>query len=166
MMLLVRSMTGEGFNELMHSFSKDEVWFTQIEADPCYSSELHDVTDESWDILNDKCLIDEPNQCGKSNFAYIYFVAYTCLITFIIFNLVVAVILEGFEDASTNEESDLVGYCINTWKEKDQNYTMVLPLPEVFDFIRQVTVIWNTAKEEKDETGLLAPFVVPPATGK
>jgi hypothetical protein len=166
MMLLVRSMTGEGFNELMHSFSKDEVWFVTMEDGPCYSSDLHDVTAETYDILKDKCLIDEPNQCGKSNFAYIYFVTYTCLITFIIFNLVVAVILEGFEDASTNEESDLVGYCINTWKEKDENHTMVLPLPEVFDFVRKVTEIWNEAKSEKGETGLLAPFIVPPATGK
>lgn len=165
MMLLVRSMTGEGFNELMHSFSKDEVWFMQVEEDPCYSSDLHDVTADTYDLLKDKCLIDEPNQCGKSNFAYIYFVVYTCLITFIIFNLVVAVILEGFEDASTNEESDLVGHCIETWKKYDVNYRMVLPLPEIFMFLKEVIDISQAAKEEKHERGLLAPFY-PPSLGK
>eukprot|EP00746_Dinoflagellata_sp_MGD_P168034 gnl/MRDRNA2_/MRDRNA2_99120_c0_seq1.p1 gnl/MRDRNA2_/MRDRNA2_99120_c0~~gnl/MRDRNA2_/MRDRNA2_99120_c0_seq1.p1 ORF type:complete len:1018 (-),score=164.15 gnl/MRDRNA2_/MRDRNA2_99120_c0_seq1:46-2886(-) len=168
MMLLVRSMTGEGFNELMHSFSKNELWFVTMEDEggPCYSSELHDVTAESYDILKDKCLIDEPNQCGKSNFAYIYFVTYTCLITFIIFNLVVAVILEGFEDASKNEDSDLVGYCIETWKKYDVNYSMVLPLPDVFTFVKEVTEISNQAKLEKGEAGLLCPFLPPPSTGK
>lgn len=166
MMLLVRSMTGEGFNELMHSFSKDEVWFMQVEGDSCYSSELHDINFDTWDILNDKCLIDSPNQCGKPNFAYIYFVAYTCLITFIIFNLVVAVILEGFEDASTNEESDLVELCITMWKKYDENYSMVLPLADIFGFLKEVTDTSNLAKIEKGEAGLLTPFLPPPMSGK
>jgi hypothetical protein len=159
-------MTGEGFNELMHSFSKNEVWFMQTMQDKCYSSDLHDVTADSFDILDGKCLIENPHQCGKSNFAYIYFVTYTCLITFIIFNLVVAVILEGFEDASTNEESDLVGTCLETWRKYDDNYTMVLPLTDVFAFIKEVTDIHNQEKEAKGEVGLLAPFLPPPAAGQ
>jgi hypothetical protein len=167
MMLLVRSMTGEGFNELMHSFSKNEVWFMQEQDSTCYSSDLHDITDgPTWDILNSKCLIEEPNQCGKSNFAYIYFVTYTCLITFIIFNLVVAVILEGFEDASTNEESDLVEHCIKTWKKYDENYSMVLPLSQVFAFLKEVADEHHFNKQEKGDTGLLSPIVLPPMSGK
>merc|ERR1719316_979561 len=39
---LVRSMTGEGWNELMHSLSRDEIWFTQTQQKPCYEVSLMD----------------------------------------------------------------------------------------------------------------------------
>merc|ERR1719399_2436750 len=43
-MTLVRSMTGEAWNELMHSLSKNEEYFIRRNGLMCYGSSLLDVT--------------------------------------------------------------------------------------------------------------------------
>merc|ERR1719379_1868651 len=53
-MTLIRSMTGEAFNEMMHSLSKNERYFTQIEETWCYPSNLFDVTEETYPLLKEK----------------------------------------------------------------------------------------------------------------
>eukprot|EP00746_Dinoflagellata_sp_MGD_P008476 gnl/MRDRNA2_/MRDRNA2_116976_c0_seq1.p1 gnl/MRDRNA2_/MRDRNA2_116976_c0~~gnl/MRDRNA2_/MRDRNA2_116976_c0_seq1.p1 ORF type:complete len:1680 (-),score=292.24 gnl/MRDRNA2_/MRDRNA2_116976_c0_seq1:144-4679(-) len=139
---LIRSMTGEAWNEIMHSLSKNEFYFMQILGDSCYDSELMEVTEETYPTLEKKCLIDHPQMCG-SPMAYVFFVLYTCLITFVILNLVIAVILEGFEESSTNEEADLVTHCIDNWGKYDPNFTMLLPLKEVYKFVEEVALVSN-----------------------
>jgi hypothetical protein len=134
---LIRSMTGEAWNEIMHSLSKNEFYFMQIMGDNCYDADLMDVTEESYPILDKKCLIEDPQMCGTP-MAYVFFVLYTCLITFVILNLVIAVILEGFEESSTNDEADLVSVCIDIWGKYDPNFTMVLPLADIYRFVGEV----------------------------
>jgi hypothetical protein len=55
-MTLVRSMTGEAWNEIMHDLSKNEAhWFAN--GDTCYEQgALYDVTTETYPILAGKCL--------------------------------------------------------------------------------------------------------------
>lgn len=136
-MTLVRSMTGEAWNEIMHSLSKNEFFFMQIENMPCYDSDLMDVTKDTYGTMKDKCLIEDPQQCGTP-MGYVFFVAYTVLCTFVILNLVIAVILEGFEESSNNDEVDLVSSAIDRWGKYDPNFTMLLPIAEVYKFIEEV----------------------------
>lgn len=130
-------MTGEGWNELMHSLSRDEVWFTQVQQQPCYDLALMDESPETWRVLKAKCIIDHPNGCGK-DVSYPYFVAYTWVITFVILNLVIAVILEGFADSSKDEGSDMIDQCIEIWRRFDTNCDMKLSLCDTFLYIEAV----------------------------
>jgi hypothetical protein len=136
-MLLVRSMTGEGWNELMHSLSKNDKWFVQVYGDKCYAQNLLEVTADTFSTLDEKCLIEYPNGCG-SDFAYIFFIAYTCLITFVILNLVIAVILEGFDDSNENEDSNIVGKVMDLMRKYDPNCTLVVKLADVFKLIEEL----------------------------
>eukprot|EP00746_Dinoflagellata_sp_MGD_P076201 gnl/MRDRNA2_/MRDRNA2_30674_c0_seq1.p1 gnl/MRDRNA2_/MRDRNA2_30674_c0~~gnl/MRDRNA2_/MRDRNA2_30674_c0_seq1.p1 ORF type:complete len:1012 (+),score=166.39 gnl/MRDRNA2_/MRDRNA2_30674_c0_seq1:174-3038(+) len=134
---LIRSMTGEGWNEIMHSLSRDEVWFTQTLEDECYDLGLWDDSEETWRILKAKCIIDQPNGCG-SDMSYPFFIAYTWVITFVILNLVIAVILEGFEDSSKDEGSEIIDHCVEIWRRFDTNCDMKLSLCDTFLYIEAV----------------------------
>jgi hypothetical protein len=136
-MTLIRSMTGEAWNEIMHSLSRDEVWFTQTLEDECYDMALMDDTEETWRILKAKCIIDHPNACG-TDMSYPFFIAYTWAITFVILNLVIAVILEGFEDSSKDEGSQIIDACIEIWRSFDTNCNQKLSLCDTFLYVEAV----------------------------
>jgi hypothetical protein len=133
-MTLLRCSTGEAFNSLMHNLSKNAEFFTQVLHDPCYPAGLVESTEETWPILKAKCLIDYPNQCG-TDLSYVYFITYLWVIAFVILNLVVAVILEGFDDSSKNEVSEIVDRCIWIWKKYDTNCDMKISLKDTFRFV-------------------------------
>lgn len=140
---LFRSMTGEGWNELMHALSRNPEYFGKILMLPCVL-ELDTETEEDWDLLKTRGLIYDralgtgPIGCGSSAHAYIYFVAFTCLITFVILNLFVAVVLEGFEGTNDGDEAAIVSKCIEVWKRYDVNLTMMVPMLQAPDFIETV----------------------------
>jgi hypothetical protein len=147
-MTLVRSMTGEAWNEIMHDLSKNEQWWFHIAGEACYEQgAMYDVTLDSYDTLYNKCLLGgefgRPQGCG-SIMAYFFFIAYTCVISFVILNLVIAVILEGFEDSNSEEESDIVGTCVDIWRKYDTDCCMILPLKDVFRFIEEVAMLQET----------------------
>merc|ERR1719387_2694449 len=144
----------------MHSLSKNEAYFFLIDGSTCYPSGLLDMTVENgaFEILDKKCLIKTPNACG-SDVSYIYFFLYTWLTTFVILNLVIAVILEGFEDASANEEAMIINYCLKVWKKYDIEYKMILPVADVYDFMQEVQKMREDA--EGEEAKPLNPIRVP-----
>merc|ERR1719326_357284 len=144
---LIRCMTGEGFNEMMHSHSRNAEYFNAIAGDPCYDQGLLDYPDRnSWAILKSKCLIDRPNGCSSTSgteAAYLYWILYTWVITFVILNLVIAVILEGFDDSSKNEEGEVVDNCILMWKKYDTDQSLVLDLHHALQFIDDVSAFYD-----------------------
>ena len=77
-------------------------------------------------MLNDKCLIENPMECGTENMSILFFSTYTMAITFVVLNLVVAVILEGFEDSALDKELEIVNLAIDTWKKYDPKYRLKL----------------------------------------
>merc|ERR1719487_2581111 len=101
---------------MMHSLARNSEYFLKTgipmeHADtPCYDHKFLDYPERnSWAILKSKCLIDRPNGCSSTSgteAAYLYWILYTWVITFVILNLVIAVILEGFDDSSKNEEGE------------------------------------------------------------
>jgi hypothetical protein len=144
-MTLIRSMTGEAWNEIMHSLSRDEIWFTQTLQSPCYEQSLMDGSDTTWRVLKAKCIIDQPNACG-TDVSYAYFIAYTWAITFVILNLVIAVILEGFDDSSRDDCCDIVDKCVSLWKKYDTNCDMKLSLKLCFEYIEELVNVHNAKK--------------------
>jgi hypothetical protein len=142
---LFRASTGEAWNEIMHDLAKSERdWFN--EGMWCTPRSLFDTSNaETWEVLNDKCLIPtsdnlnhHPNSCPQHPlFSYLFWPVYTIIITFVIVNLVVAVILEAYEEGKVNEETDNIDICIEVWKKYDKNHRMELPLKDALMFVNE-----------------------------
>jgi len=108
----------------------------------------------AFDILDKKCLVESPNACG-TDLSYIYFFLYTCMITFVILNLFIAVILDGFEESQHNEIADIIYTCLTTWRRYDPECTMSLPLEKALDYIDEVVeeVCKKGTQEQVSERG-------------
>jgi hypothetical protein len=161
MITLIRCMTGEGFNEMMHSLSRNAEYFNAIVGEPCYDQKLLDYThDNTWAILKSKCLIDRPNGCTStsgSEVAYLFWILYTWVVTFVILNLVIAVILEGFDDSSKSEESEVVDNCILIWKKYDKSQALVLDLAHALQFIDDVSAFYDLPTMDVVQDGDVPP---------
>jgi len=143
---LFRASTGEAWNEIMHDLMKDEeAWFRM--GSWCTPQTLFKSTiPEFYTVLREKCLIPQepgdtgPNACSGSwnPMPAMYWVAFTLLITFMIINLVVAVILEGYEEGKENEEVNNIEVCIAKWKQFDPNQTYQISLQNSLRFMNAV----------------------------
>jgi len=65
-------------------------------------------------------------------------------------NLVVAVILEGYEDGKPDVETEVIDQCVVTWKKYDPDQTMAVDFPNAVRFINEVvsTVLDKRASQE------------------
>jgi hypothetical protein len=133
---LLRCMTGEGWNELMQAFSRNSRYFGKYGI-PCVGS-MEIKGGEFYEKLEERCLIDKPVQCGNYWGSLIYFSAYTCVITFVILNLFVAVVLEGFDDTDETDEGEVITECIHAWKQYDPNLTLEIELMQAPHFVEHV----------------------------
>jgi len=146
---LLRSMTGEGWNEIMHSLSKDARFFGHSLGEPCIPD--MDITAENFAELERLGAIENPVQCGNGLFAQVFFVAYTCLITFVILNLFVAVVLEAFlETPGDGDKARLMAMCVQVWKDFDPSLQMKLTdIKTVQAFIEKVLSRWSGQQDFK-----------------
>merc|ERR1719217_430580 len=133
LLTLIRCMTGEGWNEIMHSFMKNSYDFGHVMGAPCIDDFA--VTAEDFSSLTEKCLLSNPVACGKPKSAMFFFVTYTCVITFIILNLFVAVVLEGFDDSNSGDDDVTVERCVEVWKKFDPDLKMKLPWLKATAFV-------------------------------
>jgi hypothetical protein len=130
-------MTGEAWNEIMHELSKSQFDYESIMDIKCVSKMT--ITKDNFaslDLDNDG-VVDAPNECGTW-LAKVYFLTYTISVTFVILNLFIAVILDGFEESQNSEFSDIIFQCLDTWKSYDPECTMALPLERALDYIDEV----------------------------
>lgn len=133
---LFRASTGEAWNEIMHELAISQV-VTYRQGDWCSPTDLFD-TDRKYEVLKEKCLIDNPNSCAQNPyFSFIFWVTYTLLITFMVMNLVIAVILEGYEDGKESPASEVVDVCVKLWLKHDPDHRMSLPLGQALNFINK-----------------------------
>jgi len=133
---LFRASTGEAWNEIMHELSSSEVELYKLGV-WCSPSDLFD-TETKFEVLKEKCLIDHPNSCAQNPyFSFIFWVTYTLVITFMVMNLVIAVILEGYEDGKESPASEVVDVCVKLWLKHDPDHRMSLPLGEALNFINK-----------------------------
>merc|ERR1719399_2191522 len=109
----------------MHNLSKGKFFFESYLEVSC--EESLSITPENYDQLKASGVIDNPNECGNVN-AFWYFLTYTILVTFVILNLFIAVIFEGFEESRKCEQTEIIQKCVEVWKKYDPNYTMLISI--------------------------------------
>merc|ERR550514_529775 len=64
-----------------------------------------------------------PYQCGTP-LAQVFFLLFTMVVAFICLNLVIAVVLEAFEDASGSDHQEGIATFMAYWKDYDPDYEM------------------------------------------
>jgi len=157
---LFRASTGEAWNEIMHDLSKDEADFFR-EGSWCTPASLFASEEvRGYEMLKDKCLIDHPNTCvapvlGWNVLPSIYWVAYTLIVTIMVLNLMVAVILEGYEDGKPSPESEVVSICQKVWKRYDPDQTMWIPITDALNFIKDVQLLLENPRKDAGDLGSL-----------
>jgi len=144
---LFRAVTGEAWNSIMHDLLLTEKEWFKMDSWCTPDHLYHASSEESFGILDSKCLIDRPNGCvqtigGLNWLPAVYWVTYILLIVLMVMNLVIAVILEGYEDGKMRPEDEVIDLCIDIWRKYDSDHIMVLNLPEAMSFINEVVVKW------------------------
>jgi hypothetical protein len=140
MLTLFRSMTGEAWNEMMHAVGKDAYYFNIAMQQPCLPN--LQITMENYQTLVDVCAIAKPLACGANDYYmhFIFFCSFTIVMTFVILNLFVAVVLDGFDGSAVGEEEAIVQKCIEVWFRHDTNVDLVLPIPAVKQLMEDIEV--------------------------
>jgi len=149
--LLVRSMTGEGWNEIMHDLSHNRFYFESYLDKVCVDT-MKIPSDFSLVDPNNDGTIDHPNECG-SPLAYVYFISYTIIVTFVVLNLFIAVIFEGWEESQKSDISDLIAKCVDSWRKYDPDKAMLVPLEKALDFIDEVVADLFVSNGKADNPG-------------
>ncbi|KAK7489326.1 hypothetical protein BaRGS_00019434, partial [Batillaria attramentaria] len=109
------------------------------------------VTGEDWNKILHDCMVDKPfctpggnyweTDCGNKLAAIIYFCTFYVIITYIVLNLLVAIIMENFSLFYSNEEDALLSYSDirhfqNSWNLVDINRKGVIPSHRVRFLLR------------------------------
>jgi hypothetical protein len=96
----------------------------------------------NYETLVAEGALDEPNECGNA-YSYFFFLSYTVIVTFVILNLFIAVIFEGFDESQKSEQSEIIQKCVEVWKKYDPNYTLLISIDATFEFIDEVVSLLN-----------------------
>ncbi|CAH1967575.1 unnamed protein product [Acanthoscelides obtectus] len=109
------------------------------------------VTGEDWNKIMHDCMIQPPyctpaanywqTDCGNFTGSLIYFCTFYVIITYIVLNLLVAIIMENFSLFYSNEEDALLSYADirnfqNTWNVVDIHQRGVIPVRRVKFILR------------------------------
>jgi len=108
-------------------------------------------------VLKGKCLTEEPNACvqsiaGQNILPVFYWVSYIVVCLHLMMNLVIAVILDGYEEGKhTPPEQKEMELCMERWKKYDPDITEKLPMPKALCFINEVVaeILRQQAKEQE-----------------
>eukprot|EP01029_Cantina_marsupialis_P023747 TRINITY_DN5981_c0_g2_i1.p1 TRINITY_DN5981_c0_g2~~TRINITY_DN5981_c0_g2_i1.p1 ORF type:complete len:1476 (+),score=490.12 TRINITY_DN5981_c0_g2_i1:408-4430(+) len=121
MLILVRAYTGESWNGIMYDLAEEP---SGCISDPQYIYALGE-----W----------EDGGCGDPTFSYIFWLSFTLVITFVLLNVFIAVILEGFDDSSSREDAkfsdDQIKMFTEHWAMYDpeaSGFILVKQLPDFF----------------------------------
>ncbi|XP_069959955.1 sodium leak channel NALCN isoform X5 [Cherax quadricarinatus] len=109
------------------------------------------VTGEDWNKIMHDCMVAPPfctpgnnyweTDCGNFTGSLIFFCSFYVIITYIVLNLLVAIIMENFSLFYSNEEDALLSYADirnfqNTWNVVDVNQRGVIPVRKVKFILR------------------------------
>ncbi|RXG67648.1 Sodium leak channel non-selective protein [Armadillidium vulgare] len=109
------------------------------------------VTGEDWHKIMHDCMVTPPfctpglnyweTDCGNFTGSLIFFCSFYVIITYIVLNLLVAIIMENFSLFYSNEEDALLSYADirnfqNTWNIVDVNQRGVIPVRKVKFILR------------------------------
>lgn len=121
---LFRSSTGEDWNKIMHELT--------LQPD----GKGNCIDDQDYFVyLNNE---EVSKGCGSS-FSYIYFFAFTIIVTWLIINLAVAAVIEGLESSTTINvgvfKSDDVNILLEAWQHYDPDATGWIKIIEFIEII-------------------------------
>nr|CAD7393797.1 unnamed protein product [Timema cristinae] len=109
------------------------------------------VTGEDWNKIMHDCMVQPPyctpannyweTDCGNFTASLVYFCSFYVIITYIVLNLLVAIIMENFSLFYSNEEDALLSYADirnfqNTWNVVDIHQRGVIPVRRVKFILR------------------------------
>lgn len=109
------------------------------------------VTGEDWNKIMHDCMVQPPyctpannyweTDCGNFTASLVYFCSFYVIITYIVLNLLVAIIMENFSLFYSNEEDALLSYADirnfqNTWNVVDIHQRGVIPVKRVKFILR------------------------------
>ncbi|XP_011187770.2 sodium leak channel NALCN isoform X2 [Zeugodacus cucurbitae] len=109
------------------------------------------VTGEDWNKIMHDCMVQPPyctpgnnyweTDCGNFTASLVYFCTFYVIITYIVLNLLVAIIMENFSLFYSNEEDALLSYADirnfqNTWNIVDIHQRGVIPVRRVKFILR------------------------------
>ncbi|XP_069692579.1 sodium leak channel NALCN isoform X3 [Periplaneta americana] len=109
------------------------------------------VTGEDWNKIMHDCMVQPPyctpannyweTDCGNFTASLVYFCSFYVIITYIVLNLLVAIIMENFSLFYSNEEDALLSYADirnfqNTWNVVDIYQRGVIPVRRVKFILR------------------------------
>ncbi|CAJ1425741.1 unnamed protein product [Effrenium voratum] len=136
---LFRASTGEAWNQIMHDIARSprEIFAS---GDWCTPDYLFDTGPATFEVLSEKCLIERPNSCVNNwvlgqLIPLTYWVTYTLFVSIMIMNLVIAVILESYEEGKGENETEVVEYCTESWRRRDPDLKLFLPIDEAVVYI-------------------------------
>ena len=157
--------TGEAWDQIMHDLSiTQQYWFDS--GHWCAPQGLFRPQDEKdWLILQDKCLIAEPDACPSSRnpLSAVCWIAFTILINFMNLNLLVAVILKAYDEGKKSTQTDNIDVCIEVWKRYDPDRRMSISLPKALQYLNEVISILRDRGEKEGKP--LRDFKIPLLTG-
>jgi len=140
---LFRASTGEAWNQIMHDLGKDEVDFFR-EGTWCAPADLYDwQSAHGYEILQSKCLIEHPSSCVQTLWGWnilpqLYWVGYILIVGQVVMNLVISVILDGYEEVK-EDATQSFEVCKRLWPKYDPDLRMSLPMKEALKFIWEAT---------------------------
>lgn len=155
-LFLLRATTGENWNGMMHSLAANPPGCVD---DPPYQSNMCGFND------TEGCI--PINGCGNKAI-YIYMLSFTLLVTYVMLNLSIAVILEGFSDSSTDERELLEPRHMekfqNTWAIFDRKATGFIETSDVVPFLESLDTPMGTKGlllNRKEMTAFIGTYLFP-----
>jgi len=133
---LIRSMTGEAWNDLMHALAKTRPFYLGVLHRVCVDDMAVDQNFDRWAPF-----LKQPVECGGQS-AYMFFTCYTMVVTYVVLNLFIAVILEGFDDGGRTETEDQLERCVQLWisPKYDPTRKMIIPVEQTLSYLRDCLV--------------------------
>ena len=132
MQCLMKFATGEAWNSFMYSMLE--------ERDNCDSNPAYDET-SPWCISEkDYPTCTEINGCEAGFSVFLYFYSFNLIVSYVILNLVVGVVLEGFENSSEGDilqRADLDDF-VKTWAQFDPEATCYINAADLQSFVTRL----------------------------
>lgn len=132
MQCLMKFSTGEAWNSFMYTMLEER---DDCESDPVYNEASPWCIDEK-DYPN----CTEINGCQAGYSVFIYFYSFTLIVSYVILNLIVGVVLEGFENSSEGDiltQSDLESF-VKTWSLFDPEATCYIKAADLQSFFTRL----------------------------
>ncbi len=131
----------------MKHLGTDASIFGLVLHTPCLNSFA--VSADNFVSLSDRCLIDQPVQCGTPWLATLFMMLFVTLISYTTLNLFIAVVLEGFNDAKDRNEGEIISRCIDCWRDFDPCLEMEVDLDRAVMFLE--SVVSEVTRESKSK---------------